>query len=544
MGYLSQYSTKQTPQSEPIPGSTQVANSAGGYAWSVDVWTRLERFLILGAEGGTYYIGERDLVRENAGVVLEALKLDGGRAVRLIRDISFSGRAPKQSPALFALAMAAASDDESTRLYALDSINSVVRTGSHLFEFLGYVQQFRGWGRGLRNAVGRWYAAHAEKGDLDYQLIKYRQRAGWTHRDVLRQAHIRTVTADHPGYERMNAFNASLRWAVGKEPRNELEKPGALLAAFDRAQRVPESRDTVELIKQFPDLPREALKPEHLVDPDVWAALLDNGMPMTALLRNLANMTRIGLLAPMGWYTKLVTDQLTDAERLRKARVHPINLLIALRTYASGHGQRSSNIWTPTADIVDALDAAFYKSFEFVEPTGKAHMLAIDVSASMEWPGNRTAGGALTSLEAAGAMAMVTAAREPHMVVAFSREMIGVTISPRQRLDDVLAQLRNLLHGGTDVAQPILAAQRNGLKIDQFVVYTDNETWAGSTHPAQALRSYRQTSGIPAKLAAVAMSANEYSVGDPNDPGTLNVVGFDASVPAVLADFAKGSNDA
>ena len=48
------YNTKVTPQSEPIPGSKQVPNSAGGHSFEVDIWTRLNRFLILGTEGGTY----------------------------------------------------------------------------------------------------------------------------------------------------------------------------------------------------------------------------------------------------------------------------------------------------------------------------------------------------------------------------------------------------------------------------------------------------------------------------------------------------------
>jgi 60 kDa SS-A/Ro ribonucleoprotein len=61
MNYLRQYSTRSTPQSEPIPGSTQVPNSAGGHAWAVDDWQRLERFLILGSEGGSYYASERKL---------------------------------------------------------------------------------------------------------------------------------------------------------------------------------------------------------------------------------------------------------------------------------------------------------------------------------------------------------------------------------------------------------------------------------------------------------------------------------------------------
>ena len=47
------------------PGFDPGRNSGGGYSWQVDDWTRLDRFLILGAEGGTYYIAERELVKQN-----------------------------------------------------------------------------------------------------------------------------------------------------------------------------------------------------------------------------------------------------------------------------------------------------------------------------------------------------------------------------------------------------------------------------------------------------------------------------------------------
>ncbi len=58
-----------TPQSDPIPGSAQVPNSAGGFAWALDKWSRLDRFLVLGTEGGTYYVGERELTVQNAAAV-------------------------------------------------------------------------------------------------------------------------------------------------------------------------------------------------------------------------------------------------------------------------------------------------------------------------------------------------------------------------------------------------------------------------------------------------------------------------------------------
>jgi 60 kDa SS-A/Ro ribonucleoprotein len=51
-----------------------------------------------------------------------------------------------------------------------------------------------------------------------------------------------------------------------------------------------------------------------------------------------------------------------------------------------------------------------------------------------------------------------------------------------------------------------------------------------------ALERYRQKAGLPAKLISVATAANEYSIAD--GPGTLNVCGFDAAVPNIIADFA------
>ncbi len=68
---------------------------------------------------------------------------------------SREGRAPKNDPALFALALAAGSADEATRKAALDALPQVARTGTHLFQFATFVEGFRGWGRSLRRAVGR-----------------------------------------------------------------------------------------------------------------------------------------------------------------------------------------------------------------------------------------------------------------------------------------------------------------------------------------------------------------------------------------------------
>ena len=71
------FSTRQTPQNQAIPGSKQVANSAGGFAWKLNDWARLDQFLILGSEGGTFYVRPRELTVENAQAVVNCIDENG-----------------------------------------------------------------------------------------------------------------------------------------------------------------------------------------------------------------------------------------------------------------------------------------------------------------------------------------------------------------------------------------------------------------------------------------------------------------------------------
>ena len=103
----------------------------------------------------------------------------------------------------------------------------------------------------------------------------------------------------------------------------------------------------------------------------------------------------------------------------------------------------------------------------------------------------------------------------------------------------MVAETARLPMGGMDCALPMQWAQRRGIDVDTFCVYTDNETRAGDVHPSRALRAYRDARGIPAKLVVVGMTSNGFSIADPDDTGMLDVVGFDPATPPVIADFAR-----
>jgi len=320
---------------------------------------------------------------------------------------------------------------------------------------------------------------------------------------------------------------------VGVTPHPDLAL--RTLWAFERAKLATREQDLIDLIEQY-NLPWEAIPTQWLAEARVWKALLPK-LPLTALLRNLARMTANGTLTLMGREVEDVIKRITDEQALRKARIHPIAVLAALKTYSAGHGARGSLKWKPLQPLVDALDKAFYLSFGNVESTGKRIVLALDVSGSMS--GGMVAGvPGLTPRVASAAMALITAATEPkHTIVAFSQKMVPVAITPRQRLDDVIQSTNRLPFSGTDCALPMIWALENKIKADAFVIYTDSETWFGKTHPAQALAAYRRQMGIDAKLIVVGMVSNGFSIADPKDAGMLDVVGFDSATPQVLADF-------
>ena len=254
--------------------------------------------------------------------------------------------------------------------------------------------------------------------------------------------------------------------------------------------------------------------------------------------RNLGKMTSLGLIGPFSDAKRLVVQKLGDVKALKRARIHPLAVLVAQKIYAQGHGDKGSLKWSPMPAIVDALNDAFYATFQNVEPCNKPVLLALDVSGSMG--GSMIAGSCISAREASAAMALITAATEPeYHIVAFSGGMVPLNISPKSRLDAVVQKVSELPFDRTDCAQPMLYASREGIRVSAFVTYTDSETWAGNIHPAQALRQYRNKFVGDAKAVVVGMTSNGFTLADPNDCGMLDVVGFDTSVPAVIANFVR-----
>ncbi|MFI7537083.1 TROVE domain-containing protein [Streptosporangium sp. NPDC049376] len=548
---LAAVSTVATPQSQPIPGrSDQVPNAAGGYVFAKDLWTRLEDFLILGTTGGTYYVGEDKLTAENAGVLFQAIAEDGPRVVRLLTDISTARppRAPKPRPALFALAACYARGDADTRQAAKSALAKVARTTDHLAQFFGYYKNLGGKptsrgtaprvGRSLRTALGSWFLRD-DPDHVAFKAVKARQRKtpqgeAFDLRDVLRIAH---PAADSE--QRKALFG----WIAGNVTDDEARDELPAVDRFLTAKAVTTVDQAVRVVTEA-RVPWEFLPDAMLREPAVWEALIDT-VGMTALIRNLARMTRIGALKPLGDATGRAIARLTDRDAILKARIHPMDAWLALRVYNSGQAQPNPRadrqVWQPVPAVSDALEETYELAFGAVEPSGKRLLVAVDSSGSMSWGGGvRVGGSPVGSPYEVGCAMAVMLARIEHgdvHVIDVDTDVHPSKVTPRTNLREISTWSPS--GGGTDLSLPFVWARRERFHADGIVVFTDNETWAGRTHPSQALRAYRDSVNPRARVVVAAMTAAGYSIGEPDDEGVLNMAGVDASLPLVINGFVR-----
>ncbi|SEH01479.1 SS-A/Ro ribonucleoprotein [Nonomuraea solani] len=540
-----------TPQTRPMPGrNDQMRNAAGGYIFAKDLWRELEDFLILGTTGGTYYVSEDRLTAENAGVLFEAIAADGPRVVALLTDISTARppRAPKQRPALFALAAAYAQGDAATRQAAKAALPKVARTTDHLAQFFGYYKNLGGKptphgiapvaGRSLRTALASWFTAGSAD-DVAFKVCKARQRKtpqgeSFDLRDVLRIAHPK---ADSP--ERARLFG----WIAGNVPDEEARDVLESVDRFLTAKAVTSPREAIRVIEER-KVPWEFLPDAMLREAEVWDALIAT-IGLTALIRNLSRMTRIGALKPMGDATRRAVARLTDQDALLRARIHPMDAFLALRVYASGRSRPNPRAgtqrWTPVPAILDALEETYELSFGTVEPTGRRLLVAVDSSGSMSWDGGVMAGGSPigSPYEVGCAMAVMLARIERGNVhvIDVDTSVHASKVTPRTSLREIASWEPS--GGGTDLSLPFRWARQQRMETDGIVLFTDNETWSGQTHPSQELDAYRRTVAAQSRVVVASMTATGGTIGDPRDEGVLNVAGLDASLPLIVNGFIR-----
>ena len=422
----------------------QIQGAAGGFVWQISDKEQVIRYLIIGSEGGNYYQTPQQVSSTCASCVLRMTRTPDNFKwlIETIREVSTSGRAAKQESTLLALATAIVfARTPADKTEALNAVNDCVRILTHMYMLIDYIKIFSkaghpslttatassakappavigsGIGRGIRRVFGEYFYSRTGI-EIANLMTKYQNREGWSIKDVLTLIHIDPKRMKDDGgrlaidyiFKPKEEFEPLLAAAPPTADRvkqllNAIKEIHTIIlrpapVAVPLSQNTPEIYRITEIINRV-GLCREQLPTQLFKYRKVWEALLmskgangkGKGMPLTALIRNLGKLTtaEIGIIAPFSTIaiqsltrdTKHICDRITDPADIKRTRLHPYTILVAMMTYKKGHGDKGGMTWSPNTHIIEALDKAFKLAFQNITPTGKRIKIALDVSGSM-----------------------------------------------------------------------------------------------------------------------------------------------------------------
>jgi 60 kDa SS-A/Ro ribonucleoprotein len=514
--------------------TNQTLNSNEKPVYILDDIERLRRFIFLGSENGSLHINKEILTYQNI-MCLENL-LDKCRyddildVINQCKHIAF-----KKNYLIYVLARCCSihlDDDplfwkKDFRADCFKLVLDVCYIPTNLFLFIQLYEHIHknlynstGWNSHIKQMVSQWYLSKPSH-DLMYHITKYQSRNKWSHRDVLRLAHVKPDN---------DVINDIFKYIT----KNELDVTKShleYLVAFNQLKNETNIDTVVEGIKKF-NFVKEHIPTHLLNEQKIWHALLTN-MPITSLLKSLNKLTVLRIF-----------DEYPDAldlvkHKLLNSRVHPLQLLISIKMYSEGSSMKGGLKWEPNKKILEILNSTFYGSFSKLKSTNKKLLLALDVSSSMSW--NTVCGiDCLSAAEVSCAMAMMFDYVEKNVdIMGFSSEFRKLDVSSKYCLEDNLEHVKDNTFGNTDCSLPFVWASENKKEYDAVIIFTDNETNSNMIQPSTALQMYRTEMKTNTKLIVVALTSNGFSIANPDDPNMMDICGFDSNVYDVISAFLE-----
>lgn len=539
---------------------------------------KVDRFLVLGTAGATRVVGGASWDPASRQSLLGCVERHAAKVLDRVVEASMSGRLPSNDPAIDLLALVVVCGDDRARALAEGSLRRVCRTAAHLLRFLRTTRALSG-GTPVEDGLpgrsrGGWEVRGAAVGPA-LPCVPMRTRDSWTSVCAQTSVALPLPTALALAGERWGtghegppmgpacdtiavaAAGFPERWDLDEDPVPRPWPPVAgleeLLEATTAVRRSASVREVVHRVGEH-RLPVESVPARWLAEPDVWEALLP-GMPLGVLVREVGRMTAAGFLTPGGAGLGAVVARLKQPGAFGVSGLHPLALYAARRAYASGgarSGRRGVWNWEPLPELSQALEAAFTLALRAVPRVGKPVLVALDVSGSMA--STLLSGAGLSAREAAVALAQIVVSTEPgSVVVGFASPTSGVPgdpgaagltlldLTPGASVEEALGRVAGLPFGRTDCSLPLTWARRHRLEVAGVITLTDLVISPTGAAVREALRRYREECNPSARLVTVGMGhSTAFGLADPEDPGMLDLAGFDTSVPLLLTEFLRG----
>lgn len=480
-------------------------NQAGGVAYAYGAEAKLAQLAATGTlADGFYATGDAQLAD-----ALAAAQAVSPEFVAKAAIYARKSGAMKDMPALLAAYLTVGDPD-----LAVTVFRRVIDNGRMLRSFVQIMRSGQIGRRSLGTRPKRLVKTWLEQASMQ-SLMMAATGKDPSLADIVRMVHPTPATAER---------RAFYGWLIGT-PYDVAALP-AEIAGFEAWKRDPSG--------ELPPVPFEWLTAFPLCAKQ-WGVLATR-MGWQALRMNLNTLARNGAFAVEG-VTESVAARLSDAEALRKVRVMPYQLMVAMSQVGDSVPLKVQ------AALEDALEASLAK----VPMLSGNVVVCLDVSGSMSSPATGYRKGASSKVRCIDIAALVAAAvlrkNRQARVLPFECGVVNLKLDPKARVAINAARLASVGGGGTNVSAPLTLLNKERATVDTVVIVSDNESWLdpsrrGATATmAEWNRLKARNSG--AKL--ICIDIQPYGTTQAKDrKDILNVGGFTDAVFDVIARFAKG----
>lgn len=535
---------------------------------------QVTRFLLLGRVGSVYSASTpksspsvTTTTTAEISLCIESV-IANGQGQQLLDEVGRSRFTVSRTATAYVLAVCSVSTDEKIMAAALDVLPSVCPTSKDLLAFVHAreslcktLKNASGWGRALRRAVRRWYE---DKSPMDLALKcanRLLVQDGWTHRDVLRLAHINSRdigTAVVIRYLTHGFERAEKDFGSEKEATADVLQ---FLSDFQLFGKPDQDLFTAILIEKhsfsFESVP-SGLKKSHEVLQSVIPKL-----SLEQLLLHLRWFGKLGFLSSRSVLLPVIVERMMNADEFAVSQVHPIVVYTVLMKFEAPEGKiaavftkkdgsistakpRQSALTKPKSPsqlaVTNALKILMATTFKHFPVTGKRYLIAVDVRNPMS---HRKLFGCrqVTAAHAAAIIIRPVIAVESSVtLVAFgAKDLSLIDIKAGMSEADITSRMRETPMGPVDCAKPMLWAKQMKWPYDVFMIFTDYQIDVVDVKPSDALRQYRQEMNLPrARVVIFALSLGKHEPVD-DGPGVLYVYGMNHRAPNVVREFIADS---
>ncbi|XP_028967237.1 60 kDa SS-A/Ro ribonucleoprotein [Galendromus occidentalis] len=515
-------------------------------------WRRLRRFLFMGSESNRYLRSKRHPCIDNAFTIKELIHRGRGLdVVVLILRYSTEKISICPEALAFSLAVCAQSTDIATKSAAYGALKQVCNTAATLFAFTKYMEDTQrplttGWGRAHRSSVKKWYLSHNTR-ELAEMVTKTVSRYRWSHRDVLRLAHVKPPSLGVScvfRYVSRGFHDAKEKYGTCDDL--EVKDTLTYLQAVYDLKQAPTAAQAAKVMKNNP-LAVEHIPTRYLHARDVWLACMSRA-PIESILEWLPHLAHSNLLRPSLGLLRIIMQRISCDSVMTNCPWDPCATYVLMRTICS---TSIHSTLPPTPEVPPTarqLQEILYNlhmaSFKQMRPTLKNYLIVTDVSNGMWHSGS--AAHPVTAIEASILLAMSLCRQEGLVggrvqALAFGRAGLhDLEINQKMTMADLLERCEEVDPGTASLCLPLRWASQRNNEFDVIIVCTDRQcNTVDTVHPAEALKDYRRICNVnDAKYVTCAWFSRGFAVAPPDEAGMLDVCCFDENIIKIIVNFA------